>query len=155
MINAWLALREDAHALVRTAVRWDEETQGPYPGPLTTRQRKVFGAIHDLDNTQKLFRVDTIGARDWIVWSVYFDTNLAAVKVELDQLALDYPNRLVIVGAWRWDGTQLADYPPHARILELMPDDVTYDEDGNETSRTRPTVASDVNLLYGQSPRVF
>ena len=155
MINAWLALREDAHALVRTAVRWDEETQGSYTGPLTPRQRKVFGAIHDLDNTQKLFRVDRIGARNWIVWTVYFDTNLAVVKTELDQLALDYPNRFVIVGAWRWDGTQLNDYPPHARILELMPDIVTYDEDGNETSRTRPTVATDVNLLFGQSPRVF
>ena len=46
-------------------------------------------------------------------------------------------------------------FPLNAGILDFMPDIVTYDDNGNETSRVRPTVATDVNLGMGQTPRVF
>ena len=157
-VNVWLALRDDAQALIKTRLEWDEEKDGEYSGPVTDRQVKLFRLMHDLENTQRLFRVDNDGTNDWTLWNIYFDFPkdvLLKVKDELDQLIIDYPNHIKIIGAWRWDGTQVADYPIHSRILELMPDVVTYDSDGNELSRTRPTVASDVNMGLGQAPRIF
>jgi hypothetical protein len=155
-INAWLALRDDAQALIKTRLDWDE-SQGTYSGPITDRQAKLFGYMHDRDSTQRLFRVDRVSGRDWTIWSVYFDLPgniLQKVKAELDQLIIDYPNHIKIVGAWKWDGTQIPDYPPHPRLIEFMPDVITY-ENGVEISRTRPTVVSDVNLGLGQTRRDF
>ena len=46
-------------------------------------------------------------------------------------------------------------YALDARMIEFMPDDVVYDLDGLEVSRSRPTVLSQVNVLIGQSERQF
>lgn len=46
-------------------------------------------------------------------------------------------------------------YPLHARALELMPDILARDADGNVISTARPTMVSDVNLLQGQQERRF
>jgi len=219
MINIWIALRADAQALIKTRLNWDE---GEYTGPVTDRQAKLFRLMSDRGVVQKLFRVDSL-TQDWTLWSVYFNFTgkmiLKKVKDELDQLALDYPNHIKIVGAWHWDGRQVGTdfviedvtrdvdindpnvtpdmiddprndewntfpqiidpafvwpqitvqqtsseitgtsgtptYPTHSRIKQFIPDDVTFDSNGNETSRTRPTVPRDINLLAGQSPRRF
>ena len=169
IINVWLALRDDAQALIKTRLAWDEETQGVYTGPVTNRQHKLFALMADQDNVQKMFRIDTDGGRDWTLWSISFSEPrniLIKVKDELDQLIVDFPNHIKIIGAWYWDGREVGTsfeaapdpfdppvligtptYPIHARILELMPD---VDDVG-----TRPTVPSDVNLTMGQSPRTF
>ena len=156
-INIWLAVRDDAQAIISTRLNWDEEVQGTYSGPVTDRQAKLFGYMHDRENTQRLFRVDS-DTRDWTIWNVYFDFPkdvLLKVKAELDQLMIDYPNHIKIVGAWKWDGIQIADYPPHTRLIEFMPDDITYDQNGTELTRTRPLVPRDVNLGMGQTERQF
>ena len=227
IINVWIAIRDDAQALIHERLTWDEESQGEYSGPVTDRQAKLFGYMADRDTTQRLFRTDSL-ARVWTLWSVYFDLPgniLQKVKAELDQLALDYPNHIKLIGAWHWDGRQVGTqyvygpvtreiddpafnqpdipnpdyqpypdepdfdpretipdptwvapdpwpqieettieiigttgeptYPIHARLLEFMPDTVTYDANGDETSRTRPTIPSDINLGLGQTPRLF
>ncbi len=46
-------------------------------------------------------------------------------------------------------------HPLHARVLELMPDILIRDADGNVISTARPTTLSDVNLLQGQQERRF
>lgn len=177
IINVWLALRDDAQALIKTRLSWDEETQGEYTGPVTNRQFKLFKLMHDLGSTQKLFRVDTVGGRDWTLWSVYFNFKtsvLQKIKDELDDLALNFPNHIKIIGAWHWDSRQAGTqweldidgnrtgnvtgtpiYPLHSRILKLMPDIVTYDIDGNVISTVPATVPADINLGLGQIPRRF
>ena len=162
IVNAWLALRDDAQSAIVTRLNWDEAAQGPYAGPVTNRQARVFGAMSDRSVVQRLFRVDTNAGRDWTLWSVYFDEPqnvLQKLADELGQLATDYPSQFVIVGAWHWDGRQIGTqwnedqtattgtptYPLHPRAIELMPD---VDDIG-----TRPTEVSDVNLLFGQAPR--
>ena len=146
-------------------------------GVVTNRQAKVFALMADRDNVQRLFRVDTVTGRQWTLWSVYFDAPVAPLlmmQMELDNLAANYTSQFVVIGAWHWDGRQvgtqweldadeqrtgdtigISTYPIHARLIQFMPDIVTYDEDGNETSRTRPITMSDVNLGFGQSPRRF
>lgn len=44
-------------------------------------------------------------------------------------------------------------YPLHPQYMKIMPDDVTYDQDGNETSRTPAAAPKDVCLIAGQKPR--
>jgi len=44
-------------------------------------------------------------------------------------------------------------YPIHAQYLKIFPDDVTYDEDGNETSRTAAVAPKEVNNILGWKPR--
>jgi len=150
IVNVWLALRDDAQSAINTRLDWDEETQGEYNGPVTDRQAKVFQLMADRANIQRLFKTDTIGGREWTLWNVYFNESsdiLLKVKTELDQLTVNYPTQFVIAGAWLWDGTQVAGYPPHTRLIEFMPD---IDDIG-----ARPLTVSDVNLGLGQSPRQF
>lgn len=174
IVNVWLALRDDAQALVRERLAWDNET--PYEGPVPDRVFKLFRRMADLNNTQRLFRIDTPVSRDWTVWSLYFDYRasvLQKIQDELDYLIATYPNRTRIVGAWHWDGRQVgtqfvydvdgnitgvtgaSTYLIHSRTIEFMPDVVIRDDEGNEISRTRPTELTDVNLLQGQKERRF
>ena len=163
IVNVWIGLRDDAQAAILTRLRWDEETQGPYTGPVTDRQHKLFSYMHDRENTQRLFKQATLGGRVWTVWSVYFDLPgniLQLVKAELDQMLVDYPTQFVVTGAWHWDGrqvgtewtdeTQIATtgtpvYPMHPQILKFMPD----------VDDLPATVVTDVNVGMGQSLRRF
>lgn len=158
-INVWLGLRDDAQALIVERLNWDQESQGAYAGPVTDRQHKLFSYMQDRANRVALYRTDTIAGRTWTLWTVDFDFrgNLRQkVKAELDQLLLDYPNHVIIGGAWHWsDGRQVPDYALHSRLIEFMPDVVTYDNEGNEISRVRPIVVSDQNLGQGQAERQF
>jgi hypothetical protein len=157
-INVWLALRDDAQSLIVERLRWNEQQQGAYNGPVTDRQAKIFRYMADQENTRRLFKTATLNSRQWSLWSVYFNPAelganvLQIVKDELDQLAADYPSRFVIAGAWRWNGTQIPGYPPHPQLLKFMPD--VWNGDLPPTY-SAPTVLTDVNLLMGQAPRDF
>lgn len=176
IVNVWIVLRDDAQPLIVTRLNWDESTQGPYSGPVPDRAFRLFRLMADWKVVQDIFRIDTDGANDWHLWNVYFDKPkdiLLKIRDEIDWLLANFPNQTRVGGAWHFDsrqvGTQFtrdADgnitgvtgtptYPIHARILELMPDIVTHDENGVETSRVRPTVPSDINLLMGQKERRF
>jgi hypothetical protein len=117
-VNVWVALRDDAQAAIRERLTWDEESQGPYTGPVSNRTAILFTRMRDIANVQRLFRVATINARQWTLWNLYFTERgniLQIIQDELDQLAIDYPNQFIIAGAWIWDnplacrqvGTQL------------------------------------------------
>ena len=176
IINVWLGVRDDAQALIVERLKWDDESQGEYAGAVPDRVLRFFQLMADWQIVQDIFRTDTDASRAWYLWNVSFDKPKDAmikVKAELDWLLDTYTNQTRIGAAWHWDGRQVGTqftydengvitgttgtpvYPLHARLIEFMPDIVTYDDDGNETSRTRPTVLSDVNLGLGQTPRQF
>lgn len=84
-----------------------------------------------------------------------------------------------VVGAWNRDGTQYGTttvpatydfdgnevtpssitgtpiYAINPNILKFMPDDVTYDSEGNETSRTPALAPKEVNKLLGWGDRIW
>ncbi len=66
----------------------------------------------------------------------------------MNRLVEQYPNMVKVVGAWDYEGNQLAPVDP--RVLEFQPDLVA--EDG---SVWRPETPRDVNLMFGQAPRDF
>ena len=205
-MNVWLAMRDDAHALIKTRLTWDD-SQGEYSGPITDRQAKFFRLMSDRSVVQRLFRVDGL-TNDWTLWSIYFDSK--RVGAEITKLATDFSTRIKIVGAWHWDGRQAGTqfvyedvtrdvdiddpdvdppmiddpnndewntypqiidpdfdwpqitiqvtsneitgtsgtprYPLHSRVIQFMPDIVTYAV-AVEVSITRPTTISDIHLL--------
>lgn len=104
-----------------------------------------------------LFRQDSpSGPRSYELWSLYYEADTQQDVLDVrNELLTEYPGQLRVIGAWWWSGEQVEGFPLHARILEFMPDVVTYDIDGIEISRARPTSPSDVNLGMGQQPRQF
>lgn len=95
----------------------------------------------------------------------------------LEQLKILLPGQEFVLGAWDHTGAQygmtlipavLDDegnevtpeqmvgdpvYPVHARLLDIMPDDVTYDENGNETNRTVATEFKQTHKILGWADR--
>jgi hypothetical protein len=110
-VNVWVALRDDAQAAIVERLTWNEESQGPYTGPVSDETALLFSRVKGGATVQRLFRVATIGGRDYTLWNLFYDgpTNiLQRVQDELDQLAIDYPNQFIIAGAWIWDQGALA-----------------------------------------------
>ena len=104
--NVWIGVRVEAHDLIVERLRWDEEAQGPYTGPVTDDEHMLFRYMADQPNTQRLFKKSKIAGKDWTLWSINFTEKLPQVKIRLDQLLLDRPNHISLAGAWQWDGAQ-------------------------------------------------
>jgi len=136
IINVWLAIRDDAHAHI-------------------TELPEITNLMGDRENVQSAFRQDTTGGT-WTLWSLNLESDGPTAQDEITSIRSNYPGAIRILGAWDFDtGEQITGFLIHTRILEFIPDTVTYDEEGLEVSRSRPTVARDVNLLMGQAPRTF
>ena len=160
IINVWIGISEAAQTVVKTSLGWNEETQGAYTGPLRPRSRKLFEYMQDEVARRSLFSKATLAGTVYNLWSVDFDDSgnvLQLVRDEIDFLIAQYPNQIAVLGAWKMDGKQVG---------------ATYDENGvrltpatypipNYTWRFMPAGAlsnadlTDVNVLYGQSPRDF
>jgi len=78
--------------------------------------------------------VDTIAQKNWI-----------------QRLIQKYPDT-VVLGAWDFTAGDIL-YPIHPRILEIMEDDVVYDADGNEISRTPAAAPKQSHKWLGQADR--
>jgi len=161
IINIWLGISDAAQNVVRTALQWDEEAQGPYTGPLTNKQRRLFEYMQDETTRRQLFKKATLAGTTYILWSIDFDdsvTVLQLIRDEIDGLMAEYPNQIAVLGAWHFEeGAQVGTrsggnpvYPIPAFLWRFMPDD----EDGNPTATSNADL-TDINLLYGQAPRAF
>jgi len=111
-VNVWLALRTTAQNAIMERLNWDEEAQGPYTGPVSNRDAKVFRYMSDQANKQRMFKTATIAGGQYKLWSLDFDEDLQLVKQEIDRLVDENPTQMRVVGAWWWDdgrqvGTQL------------------------------------------------
>ena len=160
IVNLWMGFNDRA--------RPNAEPQGEAPG------HSAYRALGD-PATRRIFRKDNPnGPRDYELWSLYYDVETEKELRDIrNDLNAEFPGQVRTVGAWHWDGRQVGQeftfnedgeitgvtgnpmFPLHTRILEFIPDIVTHDVDGNETSRVRPTAPSDVNLGFGQAPRRF
>jgi len=98
-----LGLRDDAQAAIIERLKWDEEAQGPYTGPVDDRTNRIFSYMQDFTQRQKLFKVVTAGGRDYTAWSFMFtggSTLFQKVVEEIDWLIAEYPNRIFVLGAY-------------------------------------------------------
>jgi len=105
-IELMLALRDDAQALIVERLKWDEEEDGEYTGPVSNSTYRLFRYMNDFTQRQKLFKVVTAGGRQYTAWSFMFtgdSTILQKVKDELDELTAAYPDHVIILGAYRFE----------------------------------------------------
>lgn len=123
-LNVWVGVPDDRLA------EWDDPDVQP---------------VQD-QTPRNLYRDDVQGPRTWTLRTVY----VVDEPGWQGKLLQGFPT-LRLLGAWRQDGELVI--PLHPRIMEFLPDDVTYDQDGNEVSRVRPTEMKDVNLGMGWAHR--
>ncbi len=156
IINLWMGFDDRAQSTAKTP----DADGNAHPST------KGLGDI----TTPSLFRIDDpAGPRNYELWSLYFEVDDVdgAVEARNSILAM-FPGQVRTIGGWWFEGSQILDvdgtqtgvigdpvFPLHIRILEFIPDDVTYDVDGSELTRTRPLVPRDVNIGLGQTERQF
>jgi len=125
-INVWVGVPDDK------LTEWDDPEIQP---------------VQD-QTPRNLYRDNNDGPHTWSLRTVWVEDKPGWQG----RLLSGFPT-LRLLGAYRYDGSQVI--PMHPSVIDYMPDIVTYDENGTELTRTRPTEVSDVNLGLGQSPREF
>ena len=149
MINVWLIVRDDAKIAISTAISTPESQ---YSGPVNLKTRRIFETMADRAQVQKLFKSPSFGGNIYPLFSLYIDSSDAQqAKAAVDYLITKYPSHIIIGGAWRWDGSQIPNYPPHPQLIQIMPDVW----DNTSQSYIAPSQVEDINLMLGQSPRDF
>ena len=175
IVNLWIAL--STVALAEFVEKRDNEN---YSGPMDDQTFKYLSTAADLDTVQNIFNSFDFGGKTYKMFSIYVE-GTAAVQNAVNHLTTNYPDHCIVAGAWWWDGRQVGTewewdytdpenpvktggttgtptYTINPNTYRLMPDVVTYDENGDEVSRTPATSNADlrdINILQGQEPRRF
>lgn len=176
-VNVLFALKDSHYQLLLDNFRVDQFGNRIRTDLTKTQARKLR------HNYTGAWPSPTIGANVYHVLSFTFpeeleDSNdITAGHKWIEFLLTKWPNVWIVVGCWNRNGTQWGTtlvtavyddqgneitpetvigtpvYPVHPQHMRIMPDDVTYDENGNEVSRTPASAPKDVNLICGWSPR--
>jgi len=167
--NVWMAFSEAA--ITEFKARRSEPDE--YDGPMDKTTFDIMSKMADLDVVQRLFKeTDPIGGKKYKLFSMVIRGNTVPAKAAIDYITAEWPTHIIMIGAWHRDGRQAGTqwnedhtdvtgtpvYPVHAQAWRVMPDVVTYDDEGVELSRTPATSNADlrdINLLAGQEPRIF
>lgn len=154
MINIWLILRDDAKRIINTCLSTRIED---YTGPVPTKTRKIFESMACRAQIQKMFKSPELNGNTYHLYNIYINSeDKQKAKDAIDYLVDEYPDHIIIGGVWRWSGTQISDYPPHSKLIKLMPDIFIVDDQNTGAGHYETaTELTDVNLYAGQSPRDF
>jgi hypothetical protein len=168
--NLWLAFRSDARLAIaiwgRTGLTADQQII-----------RDALDSHPEPEHISVSTKRDTNGGKQWEMFSIY-TSDIVALMAAVESI-FPTPNNALVLGAWDMrtiyidaDGdpwcvqlgcsiddngevTGTPTYPAHPRTKNFMPDDVTYGADGMETDRTAASGPKQVNVMFGQSPRMF
>ncbi len=117
--------------------------------PVALSAQKIE-AVDVLQKTPKdstaFFRRPTLKGDERQLVSVYTDTVEEAQKVTAGY------DKAELLGCWDWWTGEITS-PLAPNLVDYMPDIVTYDENGQEISRERPTEPGQTLIIFGQGPR--
>lgn len=99
------------------------------------------------------FSPDGIIMGAWIKDGCQYGTQYTQVENGTDTITVDGNDFTVPHYDRVLTGTPLI--PLHPRLLDFMPDEVTYDAAGVETSRTLATTLKEVANIFGWAPREY
>jgi hypothetical protein len=141
-VNIWLALRTQAHDLVRNELILRRQSDVERDSTIPEWVWRLFElGIHDWETARNMWRTDRVwfegGAvwRNWHMWNLTFESDIPTVQMAVQKLLERWPNQVKLLGAWNKNGDLLV--APDARIAQFCP---------NQELR-------DHNLMLGQSPR--
>lgn len=100
LINAWLSVRDDAHADIIAALEWNADN-GPYDGPITEDQRALFARMVDPSAVIGAFKKN----KRLFLWSCTFDFSDTA---EFESPVIELPDAPVYP---EWTGGERPEYP--------------------------------------------
>ena len=160
-VNVWFVLTQQAKDTLRPLLD-DEDYSGPH---LTAV--KIFRKMIEYATVEKMFKTPTIQGKVWHLFSVTFNDLNGDAKQKaqdaFDHLTANYANNFSVVGAWKWDGSQVMDntvspavprYPINqTQLLKFMPD--VWSEATSPGQYVPATQLTDVNLIQGQANRDF
>lgn len=171
--NFWLGLSVDFKGELWQYIRNDvTPVMFPLLENLAQDTKDFFNAIYDEGALDTLFLTWNNGSKDFKMLSFYANKpeNVAQVRSDIDAMVASYPNDFSVLGAWHCsDGRQLGiddqgagtpTYDTPAFAINFMPDVVVDPGDPRgeppvPPTTERPTQLSDINVLFGQAPRVF
>lgn len=124
---------------------------------LDTLSEKTKKVVKDAKKSGKgWFKSLKIAGTDYNIYNVYGSAE------ELTEVVARFgAENIIPLGSWNWDGTRYGtiegtpSIPLHPGLIDIMPDDVTHDENGIETSRIKTTMFKQVILRLGQGERQF
>lgn len=162
MISAWVLLGPTVHAAKKNRDATPEGEE--YTGPMDDRSYAILNTFVDSNTVQGMYKVKGSGPNAFTLYALKFRTVEQATD-DLTYLDEAWPNPMVdVYGMWEVStgvqvGTEgVPTYAIPSDCYKVMADIVTYDDDGNETSRTVASSNADLrdeNLLCGQAPRIF
>ena len=158
-VNLWIALTDAAKTTLRPLL--DDED---YAGPHLTAVR-IFRNMIEYGTVTNMFKSPTLAGTKYHLFSLTFNDihGQAAQKLQAALVYLEdnYTNQFEVVGAWKWDGSQIMDnsvspavpfYPLHPQLVKFMPD--VWDT-SSPPQLIAATELTDVNLIQGQAHRDF
>jgi hypothetical protein len=149
-----------------------------YNGPMDDDSYAILITQIDTAHVQPMYKTKSVnGNNPFTLFNMNFVDEAQAIE-SMDYLDATWPgNQIEIEGAWSWDtGLQMGQsftydvdgnltgvtgtpvYPLSTTAYQLMPDLIEYDDEGNVISTTPATSnldLRDINLVAGQSPRLF
>lgn len=166
MINLWVLISTN---LIQEFQAQQADPEN-YTGVLTEKAIAAMSSCPDGVTVQQLFSNVQKNGKTFLVFSVYVREDQLD-DATMSELYTNFADDFEILGAWTPGGNQFgtsydengelvgdAAYPIPADAYLIMHDAVTYDENGNETSRIPASSNADlrdINLLAGQAPRQF
>lgn len=147
IVNVWIEIRDN---FAWPAENIEDDTE------LQAKNREALSRAADYEVVANLFKKRTQGPRSWSIYSfVYQADTKQEIEQAVERLASENPGMTSAKGAWHFedgrqfgielDGSGVPLYPISGSLINYMPD-----VDG------APAIElTDVNLLFGQAPRVF
>jgi hypothetical protein len=180
-INVWTVIGPSMMNAYNTR-KAAEEADPPedYNGPMDDESWAILNGMFDVSVVQPMYETKTVnGQNPFTLFTMNFLTAQEATD-SMDYLDATWPGQQIeIEGAWdETTGLQLGltytydnqdppeidgiagtpVYPIPVDAYTLMPPVIVYDENGDVVSSTPATSNADlrdINLVYGQTPRIF
>lgn len=175
--NIWLGLSAELQAELVALIKYGEPAE-EFPGlnQMSDATKAFFKNVYDAEGLELLFQQFVGPQRTYRLWSIYANKpeDAPQVRSDLDAIQGAYPQDFLKMGAWEYQtGREVsAEYndqgeqitvgwmPIPAQIMRFMPPVMSDPGDLGTDPVTPPTFVpatdpTDVNLLFGQSPRDF
>ena len=111
-------------------------------GSLTPEQQKAVAR-----RVSVVYRQPTINNEVHTAYDILVDS-----QEQIDSMAgFDW----TLIGMWDFDTGELLSEFNESLYLEIMPDEIKTDDEGNVISQDRPTKAREIHQRAGQAERVF